>query len=428
MHTGPTLIRQHMHPRVEILLLASVSLLRPTPLAARQNLVVGLDAGARFHRVQDAIAAAHSGDTIVVEAGTYREPTIVVDRPVAIVGRGRPTLDGESSHQIMTITADNVTVSGLRFVHVGTTYTDDRAAIKVLNGRGCAILDNIVEDAFFGIYLSKASHCRVAHNVIRGSARHETSSGNGIHLWSTDSIVVDSNSVEGQRDGIYLEFSKHAVVRGNTSTHNLRYGLHFMYSDDCQYLDNTFRDNGAGVAVMYAHRVTMTGNLFENNRGGAAYGLLLKEIFDSRVSGNQFRRNTTGVLIDGANRLIAERNAFVGNGWALRLDGSTQDARFTGNSFIANTFDVATSGRELSTAINGNYWDRYDGYDLDHDGTGDVLFRPVRMFSAVVARNHPALILLHSGFVKLLDAAERVVPALTPAAFADSTPRMRPIR
>ena len=34
---------------------------------------------------------------------------------------------------------------------------------------------------------------------------------------------------------------------------------------------------------------------------------------------------------------------------------------------------------------------------------------------------------LRSGFVDLLDAAERALPALTPAALADTAPAMRPV-
>ena len=53
--------------------------------------------------------------------------------------------------------------------------------------------------------------------------------------------------------------------------------------------------------------------------------------------------------------------------------------------------------------------------------------RPVRLFSLLVARNEPALILLRSTFVALLDVAERVVPTLTPETLADQHPAMRPV-
>ena len=303
-----------------------------SPAVGQQTLTVG--ATARYRTISEAVHAARAGDRILIGPGTYREPTIVIDRPVSLIGDGRPTLDGEGQRQIMTVTADDVTLRGLRFAHVGTSYVEDRAEVKVIGARRCTITDNQVDDAFFAIYLANVVGCRIEGNVVRGMAHDETGSGNGIHLWSSRGVTITDNRISGQRDGIYFEFVHEADVRGNVSEDNLRYGLHFMYSDDCRYVGNTFRRNGAGVAVMYTHRVIMTGNRFEDNWGAAAYGLLLKEIYDSRVDHNVFRHNTTALFADGANRLIADRNDFLYNGWALRLDANTQDGRFTRNGSV----------------------------------------------------------------------------------------------
>jgi nitrous oxidase accessory protein len=210
------------------------------------------------------------------------------------------------------------------------------------------------------------------------------------------------------------------------STGNLRYGLHFMYSDSCRYVDNTFRANGSGVAVMYTKRVEMRGNRFEDNRGAAAYGLLLKEIGDPVLAGNTFARNTVGLMADGTTRLVATGNVFAGNGWGVRLMSNVQESRFTDNDFARNTFDVATSGRDATAAFDGNWFDAYRGYDLDRDGAGDVPHRPVRLFSLLVERYEPSMVLLRSFFVDLLDVAERGIPSLTPQAIVDARPAMRP--
>jgi nitrous oxidase accessory protein len=186
-----------------------------------------------------------------------------------------------------------------------------------------------------------------------------------------------------------------------------------------------FRKNGSGVAVMFTKRVQMVGNRFEDNWGPAAYGLLLKEISDSRLESNHFVHNTTGLLADGANRLFASHNEFADNGWAVKLDASTLDGRFEHNNFLGNSFDVATNSRAPSTTFAGNYWDGYRGYDLDRNGVGDVPHRPVRLFSLLVEHHQPALILMRSAFADLLDGAERIIPSLTPETLVDSTPVMR---
>jgi nitrous oxidase accessory protein len=375
-----------------------------------------------------AVAAARAGDRIVVHDGVYHGPTAVVDKQLTIEGQGSAVLDGENVRGLIIVKADDVTVRGLTLRNVGTSFIEDRAALRVDNARGCVIDGNHIENGFFGIYLANVTDCRVINNLLRANGQRETESGNGIHLWTSRRVTIADNTITGYRDGIYFEFVHDSDIRGNLSSGNLRYGMHFMYSDDCRYTSNVFRKNGSGVAVMYTKRVQMVGNRFEDNWGPAAYGLLLKEISDSRLESNHFVHNTTGLLADGANRLVATHNEFTDNGWAVKLDASTVDGRFDHNNFLGNSFDVTTNSRAPSTTFAGNYWDGYRGYDLDRNGVGDVPHRPVRLFSLLVEHHQPALILMRSAFADLLDGAERILPSLTPDALVDSTPAMRRIR
>ncbi len=380
---------------------------------------------ARAPTLAELVARAAPGERVVLPAGVYREPTVVIDKPLELLGNGDAVLDAENSRALLLVQADNVTIRGLVLRNIGTTYTEDRAAIRVQQSRNCRIEQNRIENGFFGIYLANVSDCVVRHNTLSANATRESAAGNGIHLWHARRVTLEDNTVRGFRDGIYFEFTKDSRVHGNISEHNLRYGLHFMFSDSCHYVRNSFRANGAGVAVMYTHFVEMTGNEFADNRGSSTYGLLLKEIRDSRITGNTFTGNSVALYAEGSDRLTVADNDFRANGWALKLMANAENNRFTGNNFIGNTFDVATNSRANYSLFQGNYWDRYRGYDLDHDGTGDSPERPVRLFSVLVERNAPSLILLRSFLVRLLDAAEAVVPALTPATLVDARPLMR---
>ncbi len=403
------------------LLMATLLVLAERPAAA-QEIVVSPDGPVRT--VTEALRQAPRGGRIVVRPGVYREPTLVVNRPVTLVGQGEAVLDGQGERQIMTVTADSVTVHGLIFRNVGVSFVEDRAGLKVDGARHCVIEGNRFEDTFFGLYLARTAHCRVADNTFTAGGASETQSGNGIHLWYCKNIEITGNHVRGHRDGIYFEFVEDSRVADNLSEHNLRYGLHFMFSDRCRYTDNVFRDNGAGVAVMYTKNVEMTGNRFDHNWGSAAYGLLLKDITDSIVRDNVFVENTIGIYAEGANRIAVTNNDFLENGWAVKIMANALDNVFTGNNFVGNAFDVATNGRHHFSRFSGNYWDAYEGYDLDRDGVGDVPFRPVRLFSLIVQENEPSLLLLRSFFIQVLDAAERVLPSLTPETLVDDQPRM----
>jgi nitrous oxidase accessory protein len=173
--------------------------------------------------------------------------------------------------------------------------------------------------------------------------------------------------------------------------------------------------------------VLVRGNRFEDNWGAAAYGLLIKDIYDSVIEDNLFRRNTVAISSEGSTRVEVRRNRFIGNGWAVRVLASSQENRFTGNDFIENAFDVTTNSRHNYNTFERNYWSRYSGYDLAGDGVGDVPHRPVRLFALLVQRNRAALVLLRSIFVDVLEVAERVAPVLTPETLVDEYPMMHEV-
>lgn len=378
-----------------------------------------------YRTVAAAVAATPSGGTVLIRAGVYREPMIVIDRPLTIRGARGAVLDGESTHAIMVVRADDVTVQGLTFTATGGSFREDRAALRVENAERCHVIDNRFERTFFAVYLATTVDCEVGRNWIAGEVSGaEAAMGNGVHAWSSRGAKIHDNTITGHRDGIYLEFNREADVRNNRSERNYRYGMHFMYSDSSHYTGNTFASNGGGVAVMYTKVVTMERNTFADNGGPTSYGLLLKEIADAHLTGNVFRRNTVGLLADGADRIVATGNRFEENGWGLRLLGSTAGGTITGNLFRGNSFDVSVNGAGTSTDFTGNWWDSYHGWDLDRDGHGDVAHHPVRLFAMLVEHGRSALLLQRSLFVRLLDAAERVLPVLTPANVVDARPLM----
>jgi nitrous oxidase accessory protein len=175
---------------------------------------------------------------------------------------------------------------------------------------------------------------------------------------------------------------------------------------------------------MYTKNVLMEKNYFKHNWGTASYGILLKDISDSKITFNDFNENTVGIFIEGCNRIRIEKNNFRKNGWAIKLMANSMGNLFSDNNFVANSFDVSTNSQQNFNTFERNYWSNYSGYDLNKDGFGDVPFRPVTMFSMIVEKQPTALTLLNSVFIKVLDVAESIIPAITPKALTDSKPRM----
>lgn len=372
-----------------------------------------------------AIKKANPHDTITVLGGLYSEGNIIIDKPLTIIGIDEPILDGKMEVEVITITADSVWLEGFIIKNVGTSYIKDHAGIRIKRKKHFTIKNNMLINTFFGIYLEESDSGLIEGNKVYGEAIQQINSGNAIHLWHCTNVRIINNHIKKHRDGIYFEFVDNSEIIGNVSEEMLRYGLHFMFSNDDMYRDNVFKNNGAGVAVMFSKKIIMIDNLFQDNWGPASYGLLLKEIYDGELTGNIFLRNTTGINAEGSNRLIFTNNTFEQNGWAIKILGACFNNVFSENNFLYNSFDLAYTGHLNDNSFDRNYWSEYTGYDLDKDGIGDVPFRPVKLFSYVATQVPESIIMIRSLFVYLIDFSEKVSPVFTPDNLLDSQPYMK---
>ena len=404
-----------------IILLLSISL----PLFSR-TIIVGNNQP--VSSLKQAIAMAKNYDTIFLQAGTYKEGAITLTKSLTIIGQNNPVLDGEKKYEILLISGKNITIKGIQFRNSGYSAMDDYASIKLVDASHVTIENNQILDSYFAIHISNTSFVTVRNNRITGSPKSEQLTGNAIHLWKSNYAVIENNHVQGHRDGIYFEFVTFSSIRNNLSEKNIRYGLHFMFSNDDTYFNNTFRNNGAGVAVMYSKKVKMENNHFEQNWGPSAYGILLKDITDSYILHNTFFKNTVGIHLEGTSRIIIERNIFTGNGWALKVQASCENNDFHHNNFTGNSFDIGTNGSISLNTFYKNYWDKYEGYDINKDGIGDIPYHPVSMYSMIVEQNPYSLMLFRSFTVQLLDKAEKAIPSLTPENLIDKSPLMKSIK
>jgi len=389
-----------------------------------RTIVVG--PGQSIASLKKAIQLAKDNDSIFLKSGIYKEGNIVLIKSLSIIGEDNAILDGENKYEILTISGKNILIKNIQFRNAGYSALNDYASIKLVDAVNITIEANTVINSYFAIHLSNSTYCTVRNNSITGNPKSEQLTGNGIHLWKCNHAVIENNHVQGHRDGIYFEFVTESLVQKNLSEKNIRYGLHFMFSHSDHYMQNIFRNNGAGVAVMYSHKVTMEKNQFESNWGPSAYGILLKEISDSRIVNNTFLKNTVGIYMEGSSRNANSKNSFNSNGWAIKVQASCDDNSFLNNNFNGNSFDVATNGSVSLNTFSNNYWDKYEGYDINRDGIGDVPYHPVSLYAMVVAQNPNTLILMRSFVVALMDKAEKAIPSLTPENLADNKPFMKP--
>ena len=176
-------------------------------------------------------------------------------------------------------------------------------------------------------------------------------------------------------------------MRGNRAT-DLRYGLHYMFSDDNVFEDNVFENGAAGAALMYSNRMQFRRNRFVRNRGFASVGLLLKACDDVVAEDNLLADNARGIFLEGSNRNRFTRNVVAMSDMALVVYDSSGANVFEGNAFIGNLTPLSLSGRRTDTRFDGNYWSDHREPDLDGDGVGRPALSSVQRLRSSARQSH----------------------------------------
>ncbi len=371
--------------------------------------------------LQARIDAAMPGSVIEVDAGTYRGD-LTIDRPLHLVGRGRPLLEGSGKGSVVRILASDVMLEGFDIDgRDGGRLEADSAGIHVSAVRA-TIRDCHVRRSLFGIYLLEANDVRVERCVIEGMrGRDPGEQGSGIHVFNTTGFTLVGNEVRFSRDGFYMQSSSRGRIVGNVAT-DVRYGLHYMYSDDNVFEDNLFQRSDAGAALMYSRRIEFRRNRFLQNRGFASVGLLMQACDDVVAEDNLIADNARGVFLEGCSRDVFRRNLIAQSDTAIVLYDSSSRIRFEDNAFVGNLSPLLLVGRRTDTVFAGNYWSDHDEPDLDGDGIRDRPYRLSNIFDHFRG-NLTAADLFAQGFgASVLAAAERMFPVLEATSVVDQRP------
>jgi len=387
--------------------------------------IEGRPQAADLSPLQARIDRAQPGDRIEIAPGTY-DGDLIIDRALTLAGIDRPLLRGSGHGSVVRIRAAGVTVEGFDIDGGGAgDLGRDTSGIHVA-APGAVIRQCRIRQALFGIYLRESDDAIVDDNIIDGiPGRDPGEIGSGIHLWNSQRFRLHGNTIRGTRDGFYIQSSSHGVVSKNRAT-DLRYGLHYMFSDDNVFEDNVFENGAAGAALMYSDRMTFRRNRFVRNRGFASVGLLLKACDDVIAEDNLLADNARGIFLEGSNRNRFTHNIIAMSDMALVIYDSSGANTFTGNAFIANLAPLSLSGKRTDTRFDGNYWSDHGVPDLDGDGIADRAYRLSNVFDHLRGNLTAADLFAQSAAAAAIGAAERTFPVLDPIPVIDAHPLARP--
>ena len=260
------------------------------------------------------------------------------------------------------------------------------AAAYLADVHGGEIRDVRVEQGMEGLMLVRSDSLRIWNNVI------EFNSGVGIGLYrSSDNLIMHNRAsfnVRGYSHGFYrrgqdsadlllYEQSSRNVVAYNSMTHGgdgvfLWAGQSTMDTGEGGANDNLFYGNDFSFAPTNGMEATFSRNAFVNNRvEGSDYGLWGGYSFQSRVIGNRFAHNRTGIAIEHGQSNEIRGNRFDGDTVAITLwanpiepsdwsypkrrDTRSHGALITDNTFAGNRVGIRAANTSDSRAAGNTF-------------------------------------------------------------------------
>jgi nitrous oxidase accessory protein len=315
-------------------------------------LYVGGSGPGNYTRIQDAINNASIGDIIFVYSGFYQE-NIVIDRPIQLRGEERNTtiIDGGYQRSVIVIAADDARVQNVTVQHAKNDIGS--AGIEIQTAARVVVTNNTIqENGWFGVWIhsSGSAQINIESNVIQDNSY-------GIYLQKTSQSYITGNTVCDNGEGIYILGSSGSQITNNTVM-NREIGVHVENCYDMILSENVVINNAHGMYVFNSSEMTLERNTIGWNRW---YGLWIKDTIYSSVDENSILRNTdVGLFLESSFDLQVTHNTVWDNDNGIYLKDSAGNIIRYNNlrNFKVNGCFVAHSLVNRRNIWNSNYWER----------------------------------------------------------------------
>jgi nitrous oxidase accessory protein len=381
--------------------------------------------------LQSLVDATPLGGTLRLSPGIYAGP-VTISRPIVLEGGGKAIIDGGGKRSILWINTGNAVVRGLVLRNTGNSHDQMDSGIAIA-GDSNRIEDNVIENALFGIVLKQSRRNLVRRNHIRSKAAELSMRGESVRLWNSTDNRIENNDIADTRDFTLMN-SPNNHVSGN-SISGSRYGMHLIFSPNCHIEGNRLSSNATGIVVLNSDYITIRGNTLQHSSGIGGACITIKKSTEILAEDNRIVHCATGILSDSPvgdlSKVVFRNNLVAHSTTGVQLYGERGGHTFEGNRFEKNLFQVVMSGSgdAQSNRWYGNYWDDYQGFDLNHDGVGDTPHEVYAYADRIWMETPAATFFRNSPALELLDFLERLAPFSAPdLLLRDPKPRFSPMR
>lgn len=393
------------------------------PLYLRDKRIHGLKP------LQELVDAAPAGSVLEIPPGSYAGP-VRIAKPLIIDGGNRTTIDGGDKGTVVALEGSGITIRNLAITGSGDSHDSDDACLNV-RGHHNTVENLDIQDCLFGIDLKQSNRTVIRGNRIRSKPYALGVRGDGLRLWYSHDNLIERNQMIDTRDTVAW-YSHRNVFRGNIGRRS-RYSIHFMFANDNIVEGNRFYDNAVGIYFMYMEGGVARNNIISHATGATGMGLGFKEASSILLENNEIIYCAVGIGSDLSpyqpdTTIQFKGNRFAYNGVAVKILGAFGNNEFTGNLFEGNLADLELSGRTEGerNRWSGNYFDTYEGFDIDHDGVGDTPHEDYAYADQLWMDIPEARFFMTSPILELLNFLERLAPFSSPnLQLKDERPRFQ---
>ncbi|WP_151899398.1 nitrous oxide reductase family maturation protein NosD [Sulfurimonas hydrogeniphila] len=387
--------------------------------------------GLNANILQEAIDKAPAGSILKLPKGIYKG-SVVINKPLSIIGQEAGVIiDGENNGTVITSKSSYVTLRNLTIINSGDRHENVDAAIAMSESKQCEISNCTIKNCLFGIDLQMVDNSIIQNNTISSKPFALGLRGDGLKLWYSNDNIVRGNRLIKSRDMV-VWYSHGNLIEENFGKDG-RYSLHFMYAGKNIIKNNYYELNSVGIFFMYSQDSIAVGNVIKSSQGATGMGIGLKDASNFTIKDNTVIYCAQGLYIDRSPFEPGTHNTIVGNkilynAEAMHFHSLSENNIIKNNIIQGNIEDIVNDSRGSKTnenEISGNYWDKYEGFDKNHDGIGDTPHKVYQYADQLWVYNSNVKFFYASPVISLLNFLAKLAPFTKPLfLMEDKKPRV----
>ncbi|MGE4418711.1 MAG: nitrous oxide reductase family maturation protein NosD [Sulfurimonas sp.] len=371
--------------------------------------------------LQDAIDSSPAGSTLKLSAGIYKG-SITITKPINIIGKEDGVIiEGEGRGNIITIKSSHVKLKNLTITNSGSRLDTMDSAVFINNAKHVNIDNCTIKNSLFGVFLDNVHNSAIQNSTVSSNAESIGFRGDALRLWFSHNNTIQNNKFIKSRDIVLMRSNDNNISKNYMQ--ECRYAIFTQHSKNITVIDNVLKDNAVGIFLEASRDINVSSNSIKGHHGAqTSLGILLKAASNIHVEKNNIAECNQALYIDNSPKVRDTKNWILDN----KIIYSTKGLNFKNYSVknvikrnelfgnMDNVMSDSRSGLTNQNEVESNYWDDYEGFDVNRDNIGDTPHKKYLYLDALLVKNPELGFFYGSTALSMLNFLLKIAPFIQP--------------